>query len=202
MEKSTIRNMLTPTDLYYVRRVQKQSHSWFDVVDFNQETSLAVARGCYADSLPIRLKLVRRKKLLPVAWTVHYAVVSEAIVELLTARQISGWKAYPVLVEKSTGMEPRYALGITGRCEKIAFERDPANFFTRIEYGRLGLYAKLQLDMARWDGSDLFMGFNTDTVIQCSTEAVVQAFKSMKEPGITFERASDASMWVGRAPEV
>lgn len=200
MEKSTIRNVLTQPDLYLINAGQKQSHSWFEELEFSQAASVAVARGCYIDSLPIPLKLVKRKKLLPVAWTVYYAVVSEGIVEMLTARKISGWKAYPVLVEKSAGMEPRYALGVTGRCEKIKFDRDPANFFTRIEYGRLGLYAKLQLDMTQWDGSDLFMGLNTDTVHQCATEAVVQAFKSMKEPGITFEPASDASMWVGRAP--
>ena len=201
MENSTTQNVLTPTDLYWIGRDQKQSHGWFEELDYNKATSLAVARGCYAGSLPIPMKLVRRKKLLPVAWTVYYAVVSESIVELLTARQISGRKAYPVLVEKSAGMEPRYALGITGRCETITFEKDPAKFFTRIEYGRLGLYAKLQIDMTRWDGSDLFMGTNEDTVLQCATEAVVQAFQSMKEPGITFQRTGDASMWVGRAPE-
>lgn len=202
MEKSAIRNMLMPTDLYLLGRDQKQSHSWFEELECSKANSLAVARGCYADSLPIRLKLVRRKKLLPVAWTGHYAVVSESIVGLLTARKISGWHAYPVLVEKSAGMEPRYAIGITGRCKKLTFERDPANFFTRIEYGRLGLYARLQIDLTRWDGSDLFMGANEDTVLKCATDAVVRAFESVKEPGITFERASDASMWVGRAPEV
>jgi len=188
--------------MYLIGRGQKQVHSWFErTSSASQETQLAIARGYYSDSAHITLKLVRRRVLLPVAWTAYYPVVTEAIVDILTAHQISGWKVYPVVIEEGVpGLEPRFALGITGRCAQIEFGEDPENFVMRMEHGRLGLHAKLLVNLTGWDGSDFYMARGEESLHRCATAAVVRAFSIIKKPGIVFERASDSTLWMRRAP--
>jgi len=96
-------------------------------------------------------------------------------------------------------MEPRFALGITGRCERITFDREPKNLFPKIWCGKLALFARLLVDMTQWDGSDLFMAKDEKTLLQCSTQKVMQAFSDIKEPGITFEPVEEASLFVTSA---
>jgi len=189
--------------IYLVQNDLKQSHGWFERSELTpQETEWSIARGLYKGGSPIRLKLIRRKKLLPVAWASgYYPVVTEAIIETLTTHRVTGWNYYPVIVENAAAeMDSRFALGIAGRCNRIKYETEPSKFEIRTEFGRPGLFARLVVDFTDWDGSDLFMGRGEESLHRCATKHVVEAVGGVKDLGLGFQRVSDEWLWKGRAP--
>lgn len=191
--------------LYLLSSDLKQSFGWFERVEpIPKEVESSIARGTYTGTVPIRLKLVRRRKLPQVAWVPgYYPVVTAAIVQELTRSQVTGWIGYPVVVEGATvEMEPRFALGITGRCASIKAESHSANFEIRTDHGFPALYSKLLVDLDSWDGSDLFMGEDAVSLFNCATKKAVDVFSIIKHLGIRFRPLSDVWFLEGPAPEL
>ena len=132
-------------------------------------------------------------RLLDVVWAELLPLISPRLQALLAESPLSGWTTYPVVLEQDLSALRGYrALGITGRCRRVAFIEDERHVVERGD--GYAVVKGLEIDMSTWDGADLFMGSDSGFVI--ATDRVRQLFKRAKIGNVSFVPAEDVTLTV------
>jgi len=124
---------------------------------------------------------------------VDIRLFSNRTIELLRARQYTGWKTYPVeLVDRRGERISGYqGFAVVGRCGPIEAER--SEIITRIPQANakkpLQVFRGLLFDPATWDGNDIFQPRGTAFILV--TETVKNAFEKARITNVEFHRITE-----------
>lgn len=139
----------------------------------NAESEWALARGEVEPGEPVAFAAIQGSVFPDVIWNGFYPIVSERLWRLIASERFEGCQAYPCRFEGPLLPPGEYfVLGVTGRCREITFgEEDARKLRVRPDKkGRRLVYAELQVDLAEWDGADIFMGRGNRTAYRCVSE--------------------------------
>jgi hypothetical protein len=140
-----------------------------------------------------RHQYLRGARVLDVVWAELLPLISPRLQALLEESAVSGWATYPVVVEQDLSALQGYrALGITGRCRRVAFIEDERHVVERAD--GFAVVKGLEIDTSTWDGADLFMGSDSGFVI--ATGRVRALFKRAKIGNVSFVPAEDVTFTV------
>ncbi len=154
------------------------------------DDSRAVTRAEYTPPGPVEVRWeMGRKRPSDIVYTtsVDPVLISDRIVGILKASELSGWKTYPVDLFGKDGhqISGYQGLAVHGRCGPIDNSQSvridkiyPGGIFPRWR----GLY----FDPMTWDGSDLFMPTDSSGWI-FAVDAVKQAFEKAKVTNVQFK---------------
>jgi hypothetical protein len=125
------------------------------------------------------------------ATTAAPVIISDRVRRLLSEKEFSGWKTYPIEVSGKEGVTlPGYhGLAVHGRCGPIENARS-VPFEKSMPGGTFTWFQGLYFDPATWDGSDIFMPMDRVGWIFV-VEGVKNAFVASKVKNVVLTRLSD-----------
>lgn len=157
-------------------------------VDFPMERVNALARGEFVPDEPVALEISSGTQAADFIWNSHIlAVASSRVVDILRRARFTGWKTFPVRIERRQQEISGYdGLAITGRAGEIDEVKSRVRWSDPDEQGRRAILGMrgLYFDTAKWDGSDFFIvgqGISAEV-----TRRVVERFRHERVTNCRF----------------
>jgi len=126
-------------------------------------------------------------------------VLSQRVVDVLSASGATGWTTYPIILHDKDGalIEGYCALAVTGRCGPLQDERSHIEMRLCPSGKTLSFAVGRYFDEATWDGSDVFTP--EDTAFVFVTERVKRAMEKAKLTNVTFTALDSVARITARA---
>ncbi|MGN6370569.1 MAG: hypothetical protein ACTHN5_20140 [Phycisphaerae bacterium] len=154
----------------------------------DHENNTHLISGTFRGKLPINCRcesLLRSFDLIGTGWHNRY-LLSERVVDVLSANRLRGWSTYPVKMVDPKGDEIHgyFGLSITGRGGPI--DKTKRDIVGESRTGRCLKTKGVSFDEKNWDGSDIFLVGNTAHI--CANQRAYEALSAINPLNMRFDR--------------